>query len=387
MLPFANLSGDPSQDYFADGVTENLTTELSRIRNSFVIARNTAFTFKGKTVDAKEIGRELGVRYILEGSVQRDQNRVRVNAQLIDAQTGSHLWADRFEEDVADLFKLQDQVVARLANTLGYELIKADAKRVSRSKSPDAVDLTMRGRAILLENYPPTKDKNMEARNSFEQALKVDPTNADALASDAHTYMLEYLFGWGDQTVDYDKEILGRVDQAILLDKENGWAQYVKSIYLLNSHRPNEALEAADAGLIVNPNLAILYSARAIAEISLGRFDQGKIDARQAIRLSPRDPLIGLWHVQIAGAELGLRHFQAVIDEDHAGIDGGYRSYQAYSGMAAAYALSDRMDEAQTALAEARRLNPKLTVKWLVGHSLNIPPWFEGLRKAGLPEE
>ena len=119
VLPFANLSGDPAQDYFADGVTENLTTELSRIRDSFVIARNTAFTYKGKSVDAKEIGKELGVRYVLEGSVQRDQNRVRVNAQLVDAESGAHLWADRFEEDVADLFKLQDEVVARLANSLG----------------------------------------------------------------------------------------------------------------------------------------------------------------------------------------------------------------------------------------------------------------------------
>jgi adenylate cyclase len=116
LLPFTNLSGDPSQDYFADGITENLTTDLSRIRNSFVIARNTAFTFKGKSIGAKGIGKELGVRYVLEGSVQRDQNRVRVNAQLIDAESGAHLWADRFEEDLADLFKLQDQVVARLAN-------------------------------------------------------------------------------------------------------------------------------------------------------------------------------------------------------------------------------------------------------------------------------
>ncbi len=119
VLPFTNLSGDASQDYFADGVTENLTTDLSRIRNSFVIARNTAFTFKGKNLDAKEIGKELGVRYVLEGSVQRDQNRARVNAQLIDAQSGAHLWAERFEEDVADLFKLQDQVVAQLANSSG----------------------------------------------------------------------------------------------------------------------------------------------------------------------------------------------------------------------------------------------------------------------------
>src|SRR5271170_7174801 len=149
VLPFANLSGDPAQDYFADGVTENLTTDLSRIRGSFVIARNTAFTFKGKAIDAKEIGKALDVRYILEGSVQRDQNRVRVNAQLLDAETGAHLWADRFEEDVADLFKLQDQVVARLANSLGYELVKAEAEKSARSKNPDVIDLIMRGNAAL----------------------------------------------------------------------------------------------------------------------------------------------------------------------------------------------------------------------------------------------
>ena len=150
VLPFTNLSNDPAQDYFADGVTENLTTDLSRIRGSFVIARNTAFTFKGKGLDAKEIGKELGVRYVLEGSVQRDGTRVRVNAQLIDAQSGAHLWADRFEEDVADLFKLQDQVVARLANSLGNELVKAEAEKGGRSQNPDAIDLAMRGRALLL---------------------------------------------------------------------------------------------------------------------------------------------------------------------------------------------------------------------------------------------
>jgi adenylate cyclase len=149
VLPFTNLSGDPSQDYFADGITENLTTDLSRIRNSFVIGRNTAFTFKGKNIDSKEISKDLGVRYVLEGSVQRDQNRGRVNAQLIDGETGAHLWADRFEESITDLFKLQDQVVARLANTLGYELVKAEAQRSTHSTNPDAIDLTMRGWAAL----------------------------------------------------------------------------------------------------------------------------------------------------------------------------------------------------------------------------------------------
>ena len=144
VLPFTNLSNDPSQDYFADGVTENLTTDLSRIRNSFVIARNTAFIFKGNGLDAKEIGKELDVRYLLEGSVQRDGTRVRVNAQLIDAQSVAHLWADRFEEDASDLFKLQDEVVARLANALGYELVKAEAEKGGGVQNPDAIDLHAR---------------------------------------------------------------------------------------------------------------------------------------------------------------------------------------------------------------------------------------------------
>src|SRR6202041_338998 len=149
VLPFANLSRDPGQDYLGDALTDELTTSLARMRDTFVIAHNTAMTFKGKPVDAKAIGKDLGVRYVLEGSVQRDQNRVRVNAQLIDAQSGAHLWADRFEEDIADLFKLQDQVVARLANSLGYELVKSEAEKGARSKSPDAVDLAMRGWALV----------------------------------------------------------------------------------------------------------------------------------------------------------------------------------------------------------------------------------------------
>ena len=166
VLPLRNLSNDPSQDYFADGITENLTTDLSRIRNSFVIARNTAFTFKGKNIPVKETSKELGVRYVLEGSVQRDQTRVRVNAQLIDGETGAHLWAD--EEDVADLFKLQDQVVARLANALSYELVKAEAEKDAGSQNPDVVDLVMRGKALM---WPPfTKDRSDTARAWFEKA-------------------------------------------------------------------------------------------------------------------------------------------------------------------------------------------------------------------------
>ena len=238
VLPFTNLSGDPSQDYFADGITENLTTDLSRIRNSFVIARNTAFTFKGKTIDAKEIGKELGVRYILEGSAQRDQNRVRVNAQLIDAETGAHLWADRFEEDVADLFKLQDQVVARLANTLGFELVKAEAQKGARANNPDAGDLVMRGLALL--QLQRTKDRVDAARALFDRALAIDPNDADALAGSACAYINHWAGAFGGPEIDYDAKILGQADRAIALAPDSLWAYFAKSVYLYLTHRASD---------------------------------------------------------------------------------------------------------------------------------------------------
>ena len=223
VLPFTNLSNELSQDYFADGITENLTTDLSRIPNSFVIARNTAFTYKGRSVDAKEIGKELGVRYVLEGSVQRDQNRVRVNAQLVDAESGAHLWADRFEEDVADLFKLQDQVVARLGNALGFELVKAEAEKSGRSQNPDAIDLAMRGWAAMWQSYPePPKEKrdsHHAALALFDQALKADPNDADALAGEAFTYMALYTFGEAATETNLDEKIIDQADRAIALSR------------------------------------------------------------------------------------------------------------------------------------------------------------------------
>jgi TolB-like protein len=289
VLPFANLSGDPSQDYFADGITENLTTELSRVKDSFVIARNTAFTFKGKSIDAKEIGKELGVRYVLEGSVQRDQNRVRVNAQLIDAESGSHLWAQRFEEDLADLFKLEDQVVARLANTLGYELTKAEATKGARSTNPDANDLAVRGDMLNFEqNLQPNKDKNDAARALFEQALAIDPNNVAALSGVALTYQNEHLYGWGNSSADYyDAKILGPLERAIALAPDYHRSYAFKSNYLALSHRFDEAVRVANAGLAINPNNPGLYKARAEAEISLGRFEEARADIQMVGRLSP----------------------------------------------------------------------------------------------------
>jgi TolB-like protein len=385
---FANLSGDPAQDYFADGVTENLTTELSRIPDSFVIARNTAFTYKGKGVDAKEIGRELGVHYVLEGSVQRDQNRVRVNAQLIDTESGAHIWADRFDEEVADLFKLQDQVVARLANTLGYELVKAEAQRDERIVHPDAFDLTMRGRALQMRYaQQPTKEHNNEVRAMYERALAIDPDDASALAGEADSYLIDKAYGWADPNVNYDAKILDPADRSIAIAPDDPQPYIAKSIYLTNGNHPVEGLRAADAGLGVNPNNANLHAARGLAENYLGHFEQGIWEEGQAMRLSPRDPLIGNWHNFTAEAELGLGHFDAAIEEANKAIDAGYRVFLSYSMLAVAYALNGNLEQAKTALAEARRLNPKLTVKIMHERYPDFPWLSEGLRKAGLPEE
>jgi adenylate cyclase len=390
VLPFANLSGDPGQDYFADGITENLTTDLSRIKKSFVIAPMTALTYRGKSVDAKEVGKELGVRYVVEGSVQRDQNRVRVNAQLIDAASGAHLWAERFEEDIADLFKLQDQVVARLGNTLGFELVRAEAEKSARSANPDAIDLAMRGWATLwqgLQQQAMTKKKDLyyAARTLFEQALAIDPNYADALAGDAQVYQTDYLYGWSPAGTDYEGKIISQADHAIALAPDDPRGYNPKSTYLRMTNRANEAMQVADDGLATNPNSSQLYGARSQTEVVLGRFDQAISDAEQAIRLSPRDPQVGLRHVTIGDADVGLGRLDAAIEEYQKAIDVGY--HNRVVNMAGAYALQGKMDEAKPVLAEALHANPRLTVKMLTDRSLVPPALAEGLRKAGLPEE
>jgi TolB-like protein len=388
VLPFANLSGDPSQDYFADGITENLTTELSRIKDSFVIARNTAFTYKGKSLDAKEIGKELGVRYVLEGSVQRDQSRVRVNAQLIDAESGAHLWAERFEEDVADLFKLQDEVAARLANNLGYELVKAEAAKGARATNPDVTDLVMRGFGLM--NDPAlysNKEKINAARALFEQALATDADNAMAIAGDAYTYLRESMLGWRKSGTDYDAKIVGQADRAITLAPYYDAPYWIKSVYLAVGH-PNEGVSAADAGLAVNPNNAILYFGRASGEIPLGHFDEAKSDLQHAIRLSPRDPFVPVFYTVLGDIEIAAGRAEAAIVEYRKSLDAGDHTYWNYANLAASYALLGKMDVAKPFVAETLRVEPKFTIKWYREHvPFDFPTRDEGLRKAGFAEE
>ena len=397
VLPFTNLSNNPAQDYFADGVTENLTTELSRLHNSFVIARNTAFTFKVKNLDAKAIGKELGVRYVLEGSVQRDANRVRVNAQLIDAESGAHLWADRFDEDVVDLFKLQDEVVTRLARALQVELVNVEAQRSlhERPRNPDAVDLTMRGWALFNQSF--TKANRYGALDLFEQAMTLDPTNADALAGAAFIDAGDFANGWYDRTADLYGRAMQRANQAILLDPEQARAHHAKALLIMFKAKPNDGASAteiiseAEASLRADPSFAGAYLPMAIAEGLLGNQQQAMSDLKQAMRISPSDSSIGVWYMEMGRQLMYLHRYDEAIQEGLKAVDSGYRTVLAYTALAAFYASADKMPEAKSALAQAVNLNPKLSVALFRAHNstfVDVPPGFrEALIKAGLPEE
>ncbi len=396
VLPFVNLSNDPAQDYFADGITENLTTELTRIRNSFVIARNTAFSYKGRHLDVRQIGRDLNVRYVLEGSVQRGGDRVRVNAQLIDAESGAHLWADRFEEEVADLFKLQDHVVARLARTLQIELVNTEAQRSlhDRPRNPDAIDLTMRGLSLL--NQTTTKASSYEAQDLFEQALTLDPANADALAGAARADMSNYIYGWSDQP-DLYARAMQRANQALLLNPNHAIAHYTKAVLIMikvkanDAALANEVIAEAKASLRADPSFARAYHPMAVGEMLLGRHEHAMSTLEQAMRISPRDSYLGAWRMEMGRQLLALCRTDAAVQEGLKAIDLGYRNALSYAALAAFYGAADKTPEASAALAEAMKLNPKLSAAWLdvrTSAFIDSPPGFrEALIKAGLPEE
>ncbi len=312
VLPFTNLSGDPAQDYFADGITENLTTDLSRIRDSFVIARNTAFTFKGKNADAKAIGKELGVRYVLEGSVQRDQNRVRVNAQLIDAESGAHLWADRFDRPLADLFSMQDEIVASLASQLDVELIANEARRAKRTPNPDSMDLYFQGMSWF--NKGRFAENMAEARGFFEHALALDPGNLDALLG---TAAVDMQVAAGYQTD--DRPVLFAAVEATLTkvlsqSPNNAWAHFWMCRVAVQTKRGAQGIAECERALALNPNLAAAHAVIGLAKLFDGHPEQTESHELEALRVSPHDTDANVWVAYIAFAKLHLGAYDEALD-------------------------------------------------------------------------
>ena len=312
VLPFTNLSGDPSQDYFADGITENLTTDLSRLRDSFVIARNTAFTFKGKSVDAKEIGKELGVRYVLEGSVQRDQNQVRVNAQLVDTESGGHLWAERFDKPLSNLFSMQDEIVASLASQLGAELMTNEARRAERLPNPDSMDLYFQGMSWF--NKGRFAENMVEARGFFERALALDPGNLDALLG---TAAVDMQVAAGYQTD--DRPVLFAAVEATLTkvlsqSPNNAWAHFWMCRVEVQTKRGAQGIAECERALALNPNLAAAHAVIGLAKLFDGHPEETESHEREALRVSPHDTEANVWVAYIALAKLHLGAYEEAFD-------------------------------------------------------------------------
>ena len=253
VLPFTNLSGDPTQDYFADGITENLTTDLSRLSGSFVIARNTAFTFKGKSVDAKEIGKELGVRYVLEGSVQRYQNQVRVNAQLVDAESGGHLWAERFDKPLSNLFSMQDDIVASLASQLGAELITNEARRAERTPTPNSMDLYFQGMAWYNKGRNPADVDR--ARGFFQRALALDPDNLDATVSLAAADVQAASGYYVDDKAERLVSIEASLKRVLSQSPNNARAHYLMGRVFVQTSRLSQAIAEVTKGVGIESEL------------------------------------------------------------------------------------------------------------------------------------
>jgi TolB-like protein/Tfp pilus assembly protein PilF len=395
VLPFANLSNDPEQQYFADAITEDLTTDLSRLAGMLVISRNSAFTYRNKPIDTKQIGRELGVRYVLEGSVRRSGNAVRVTAQLIDAEADAHIWAERFHGDTGDLFALQDEITSRIAVTLDLELIGAEAGRAAEHS--DALDYILRGRAANLK--PPSRDSRTEAISMFERALALDPRSVEAQSLLATALMARLLDNLSDSAATDITRADELVGQALAASPRSPLAHYAKGQVLRAQNRYKEAIPEYETAIAFNRNWV-----RAIAILGSCKFHTGSIEEmipaqEQAIRLSPRDPVIGTFYYRI-----GIVHLlQSRTDEAIFWLEKARNANPVHplprAPLAAAYALKDETKRAVAELAEARRLTCddrlsslarlKAAEYWGVPsvRALWEATYFAGLRKAGMPEK
>jgi adenylate cyclase len=384
VLPFANLSNDPAQDYFADGLTENLTTDLSRLSGSFVIARNTAFTFKGKNVDAREIGKELGVRYVLEGSVQRDASRMRVNVQLIDAESGQHLWAERFDKPLADLFEMQDEIVARLANQLGTELTSAEAHRAERASNPDSMDLFFQGLAAL--NKGVNVENMGQARAYFERALAVDPGNLDALLGVGR---VDYSVGAAYLSDDRDARLAAAetaIAEVLSLRPDDALAHEIMGGILIETKRADQGVAEFERALALDPNLATAHGFIGLAKIFVGHPEETGAHENEALRLSPRDSFAWLWLHFAGAAKMNLGAEEEAVLLYRRSIENNRTNPLTHFFLAATLANLGKLEEARAEVKAGLALDPGFSIRRFLSGGPQGEFLEGGMRKAGVPE-
>jgi TolB-like protein/class 3 adenylate cyclase len=391
VLPFANMSGDPEQEYFADGVVEEIITALSHMRWLSVIARNSSFIYKGKNVELKQVGRELGVRYVLEGSVRKSGNRVRITGQLIDTSTGAHLWADRFDGSIEDIFDLQDQVTAKVVSAIAPKLEQAEIERARRkpTESLDAYDYFLRGLASL---HQWTRESSDDALRYFYRSIELDPGFAAAYGMAAWCFVWRKVNGWfGDRAKDVaEAERLAR--RAVELGPEDAVALSGGGYALVFVvHDLDDGAAFIERALALNPNLSWALHSSGWTKAFLGDPDAAIKHLTKAIRLSPLDPLSFRAQGGVAFAHFLAGRYNDAITWAETALRERPNYLAAIREFAAANALAGRMPEAQKAMAHLRKIDPAMRVS-------NVKDWVplrrpddlkrleEGLRMAGLPE-
>jgi TolB-like protein len=392
VLPFTNLSGDAEQDYFVDGVTESLTTDLSRIRGSFVIGRHTAFTYKGKAVDLKQIGRDLNVGYVLEGSVRRGENRIRVNVQLVDAETGTHLWTDRFDKPVTDLFEMQDEVTARIAIALDAPLIEAEARRGERSLHPDALDLYFQGRHVL--NQGLTFKHVALAGRFFEKALALDPENIEALVGIANIELVGVTSFMVDDRGARLAEVEAKLINALSMAPRHALAHLSLAVLQLFTKRATLAIRECEQALELDPSLADAHAFLGFMKVFIGRGAESEAHIQQAFRLSPRDIHAHRWMHLLGVVKLILGADTEAVEWLRRSLEANRNFPIAHFQFAAALALVGSMEEARAAALAGFALDPGFTIRRTKGLSLSPDPTFragsnrirDGMLMAGIPE-
>lgn len=392
VLPFANLSGDPNQDYFVDGVTESLTTDLSRIARSFVIGRHTAFTYKDKSVDLKQIGQELNVRYALNGSVQRGDNRLRVNVQLVDIETGTHLWADRFDKPIGDLFDMQDEIVSRLANTLRGELIVAEARRAQLSIHPDVIDLNFQAQACI---YKGITAKNLStARRFLKRALAIDSRSVAALVGLAMVDLLTAAGLLSEDRIARFSAAEEMANEALSICPNHATAHWVLGGAYIYTGRVAQGVAECEEALRLDHNSAYAHGFIGLAKYYMGRAAETEGHVLEAIRLSPRDKTIYLWasSVAVAKLQLGLDAEAAVWLRRT--IEANRNFAFGHFLLAATLSLLGALDEARAAVRAGLALDPDFSIRRIIASQLSDNPNYlagrericEGMRKAGVQE-
>jgi adenylate cyclase len=398
VLPFANLSNDPEQEYFADGITDDLTTDLSRISESFVIARNTAFTYKGKSVDVRQIGRELGVRYVLEGSVRRTRDQVRVNVQLIDAETGAHLWADRFETDHADLAEAQDAITGRLAQTLNLELVEAVGRRLEQERTvdPNSRDEVMRGWAWYYR--PMSIGAVREAQRAFERALETDPHSIDGRIGVASILVRKVAEGWSSARHEDEASAEQLLLEVLERDTNRPSAHYAFGMLRRVQNRLDEAVVEFKTTIALDRNHARSFFRLGQTLMFLGRPEEGIPHLEKAIRLNPRDPNIARPFGILGQAYFLLGRFDQGLELLRHAVAANHRMWWLHLVLAGALGFKGDLDGAKSALAESLKLKPEVNslaqwhahMPWVTDPRymrLTEPTLYLGLRYTGFPDE